>query len=91
VVTPKHKAPRRLAVEAVRQGWFARQAEPKGVEIVLEACPAFRAAMDGDAGGFVDHQHETVAIEKSRSCFFGRHDPKASRAALLRKAEPIDA
>ena len=43
----------------------ARQAEAQTVEIVLEIVAAFRAAMHGDAGRLVEHQHQRIAIEQA--------------------------
>src|SRR5579863_9272943 len=73
----------------MRESGLSRQAEAQSVEIVLEARAAFWAAVDGDPRRLIDDQHQPVAIEKPRSCFFGRHDRKASRLAGRRKA-PIE-
>jgi hypothetical protein len=32
--------------------------------------------MDGDARGLIENEHEPVAIEEPRSCFFRRHGEK---------------
>jgi hypothetical protein len=42
--------------------------------------------MDRDAGRLVKHEHQPVAIEQARSCFFWRHGPIARPAATLRQA-----
>ena len=78
-MAPKHEASGGVLVETVRQGWRARQAEPQGVEIVLEAGAAFRPAMHREAGGLVDDKHQTVAIKQAsqhivRSNIFKWHD-----------------
>src|SRR5579862_7459790 len=82
----ENEAARSLAIEAMNEGGLSRQTEAQRLEIVFEARAALRAAMNGDSGGLVDDQHQPVPIEKARSCFFGRHDPKATRLAVRRKA-----
>ena len=74
VVTPEDKAAGGVAIEAVRQRGLARQAEAERVEIVLEAGPALRPPMNRDASRLVEDEHQTVAIEQPRSCFFRRHE-----------------
>ena len=49
VMASEHEAARRVAIEPVRERRVSRQSEPEGVEIVLEARAAFRAAVDRDA------------------------------------------
>ena len=73
MMAPEHQAARGVAVEAMGERRLARQAEAQGVEIVLEVGAALGAAMDRDPGRLVDDQHQPVAIEQPRSCFFGRH------------------
>ena len=69
-VAPEHQAAGRIAVEPVRQSRRARQPEAQRAEIIFQACAAFGTAMYGDAGGLIDDQHQTVAIEQPRHHFF---------------------
>ncbi len=50
----------------------ARQAEPQCIEIILQACPAFRAFVHGKAGRLVDDQHQPVAVEQPAPHLFRR-------------------
>lgn len=57
-----------VAIKAMGERWWPRQAVTKGVEIILQAFPAFAfsrpgARMDGQPGRFVDDQHQSVAID----------------------------
>ena len=79
-MTPEHQATGGFAVEAVGEGRVAGQSETQGFEIVLEARAALRAAMDRHARRFVEHEHQSIAIEQPRSCFFGRHEDIGSQA-----------
>jgi fused signal recognition particle receptor len=62
-MAPEHEASGRVPVEAVRQRRRARQAEPEGIEIVLQAHAALRPAMHRKAGRFVDNEHQAVPVE----------------------------
>ena len=72
----EHQAACGVAVEPMRKGGIARQAEAEGVKIILKARAALRPGMDGDSGGLIKNEHEPVAIEESLSCFFRRHGKK---------------
>ena len=72
----EHQTARGVAVEPMRKRGPARQAEAQGVKIILEARAAFRPGMNGDAGGLIENEHQPVAIEEPRSCFFRRHGKK---------------
>ncbi len=76
----------RLPVEPVGEGGISRQAEAKGLEIVLETHAALGAAMDREARRLVDNQHQSISIEQPRSCFFGRHEDIGSRTRSARLA-----
>src|SRR5258706_5498116 len=85
-MAPEHEATGGILVEAVRQCGPAWQAEPQGVEMVLEARAALRSAMHRKAGGFVDDQHQAVAVEHTgqhvvRSNLFKWHDETGITAA----------
>ena len=85
-MAPEHEASGGILVEAVRQGGRARQTEPQGVEIVLEAHAALRSAMHRKAGGFVDDQHQAVAVKHAGlhvvgSNLFKWHDETGITAA----------
>ena len=43
----------------------ARQAEPQRAEAIFQVGAALGAAVHGDAGGLVDHQHQGVAVEQA--------------------------
>ena len=75
-MAPEHQAARSVAVEPMGKRGPARQAEAQGVKIILEARAAFRPGMDGDSGGLIEDEHQPVAIEEPRSCFFRRHGKK---------------
>src|SRR6185437_5188348 len=75
-MAPEDEAARGVAVEPMREGGPARQAEAQRVEIVLEARPAFRPGMDGDAGGLVENEHHPVSVDEPRACFFWGHGEK---------------
>src|SRR5689334_22585186 len=75
-MAPEHQAARGVAVESMREGGLARQAEAERVEIVLEARPAFRPRMNGDACGLVENEHHPVSVDEPRSCFFRGHGEK---------------
>ena len=75
-MSSEHQTTRRVAVEPMRKPGLARQAEAQGVKIILEARAAFRPGMNGDAGGLIENEHQPVAIEEARSCFFRRHGEK---------------
>ena len=49
-----------------------RQAEAQRVEGGLQIGAALGAAVHGQAGRLVDHQHQPVAVEHTRLDFFGR-------------------
>src|SRR5215468_1087993 len=85
-MAPEHEASGGILVETVRQGGRARQTEPQGVEIVLEAHAALRSAMHRKAGGFVDDQHQAVAVKHAGlhvvgSNLFKWHDETGITAA----------
>ncbi len=85
-VAPKHEASGGILVEAMREGGRARQAESQCVEIVLETCATFWSAMHRKSGGFVDDQHQAVAVEHPGqhlvgSNFFASHDETGITAA----------
>src|SRR5499427_2565172 len=85
-MAPEDEASGGILVEAVRQGGRARQTEPQGVEIVLEAHAALRSAMYRKAGGFVDDQHQAVAVKHAGqhvvgSNLFKWHDKTGITAA----------
>jgi len=85
-VASEHKASGGVLVEAVRERREARQAEPQGVEIVLEARSAFRSAMHRKAGRLVDDQHQAVPVEDAGqhivgSNVFKSHDETGITAA----------
>ena len=84
VMAPEHQAARGVAVEAMGERGLARQAEAQGVEIVFEIGAALGAAMHRDPRGLVEDQHQAVAIEQPRSCFFGRHGVIARPSARAR-------
>ena len=92
-MAPEHEAARGVAVEPVGERGLARQAEAQRVEIVLEARAALRPVVDGDSGGLVEDQHQPVAVEQPRSCFFGRHGSDmlgAARRARKRRRRFVD-
>ncbi len=62
-VASEHETPGGVLVQPVRQRRRARQAEPQGVEIVLQAAAAFRPAVDRKAGGLVHDQHQAVPVK----------------------------
>ena len=62
-MAPEHKASGGVLVEAMRQGGRTRQAEPQGVEMILQAGAAFRSAMHREPGRLVDDQHQSIAIK----------------------------
>jgi fused signal recognition particle receptor len=62
-VASEHEAAGGVLVEPVGQGRRARQAEPQGVEMVLQAAAAFRSAVDRQARGLVNDQHQAIAVE----------------------------
>ncbi len=76
VMPSEHQAARGVAIEPMRKPRPARQAEAQGVKIILEARAAFRPGVNGDSGGFIENEHQPVAVEKPRSCFFRRHGKK---------------
>ena len=87
VMSSEHETTGRLAIEPMGERWLSRQAEAQRFEIVLEAGAALRPAMHGDAGRLVEDEHQSVAVEQPRSCFFGRHgdigyreEPRPQRA-----------
>src|SRR5437660_10647864 len=90
----EHQAARRVAVEPVRQSGAAGQAEAQRIELRLQIFAAFRASMDGNAGGFVDDEHQPVAVEQpGNELFRGTASayPGERRAASSRHAhlEPM--
>src|SRR6185437_2026174 len=72
-MAPEDEAARGVAVEPMREGGPARQAEAQRVEIVLEARAALGAGMNGDAGRLVENEHHPVSVDEPRSCFFRGH------------------
>jgi fused signal recognition particle receptor len=50
----------------MRQHRRARQAKPQRIEGGFQIGPALRAAMNGKARRFVDHQHQAVAVKHAR-------------------------
>jgi fused signal recognition particle receptor len=75
-MAPEHQTAGGVSIEPMRKRGPARQAEAQRVEIILEARPAFRPGMDGDARGLIENEDEPVAIEEPLSCFFRRHGKK---------------
>ena len=73
MVAPKHQASGCIAIEPVRQGGVARQAEAQGMEIILKIFTPFGAAMNRDSGWLVDDEHHPVAIKQPREQFFFSH------------------
>ena len=65
-MAPKNEAAGCVLVESVGQRRRPRQAKAQLVEGVFKARAALRPAMDGDAGGLVDDQHQPVAVEQAR-------------------------
>jgi hypothetical protein len=72
-VPPQHQASRGVLVEAVGERGRARQAVAQGVEMVLEAGAALRAAMHRHPCGLVDDQHQAVAVEHTGLHRFRAH------------------
>ena len=70
-VAAEHQAARGLAVEPVGERRSPRQPEAQRAEMVLQALAALGAAVDRDAGGLVDHQHQPIAIEQPSHHLFG--------------------
>ena len=73
-MAPKRQAAGRVLIEPMRQRRRTRQAESQLIECVLEARPALRAAMHGDARGLVDDQHQPVAMQQAREKIRRRRD-----------------
>src|SRR5437763_3666734 len=71
----EHQAARRVAVEPVRQSGAPRQAEAQRIEIGLQIFAAFRTSMHGNAGGLVDDEHQSVAVEQPGNELFRGHAP----------------
>ena len=73
----EHQASGSVAVEPVGERRRSRQAEAERAEMIFQAFAAlvavFGAAVDGEAGRLVDHQHQPVAVEKPRYHLFGGH------------------
>jgi len=70
-VTAEHEAAGRVAIQPMRQNRRARQAKAQRVEIILQRRAAFirgalRTAMHRNAGRLVDHQHQSVTVQKPR-------------------------
>ena len=76
-VTAQHQTARRIAIEPMRQRRSARQAEFQNPEIGLQrimfAECGFGAAMHGNAGRFVNHQHQRIAIQQAGEEIFFCH------------------
>ena len=89
-MSSENKAAGGVAVEPMGEGGLARQAEAERVEIVLEARAALWPPVNRDARGLVEDQHQTVAVEKPRSCFFGRHGDMVVQPAPPHRAARKD-
>jgi hypothetical protein len=63
----------RSATKTIRPRGRARQAVAQGVEMVLEAAAALRAAMHRHPCGLVDDQHQAVAVEHAGQQRFRAH------------------
>ena len=72
-MTAKHKTSGGIAVEPVRERRRTRQPEPQCIEMVLQALAALWALVHGQSGGFVDNQHQTVAIKEPLRYLFRSH------------------
>ena len=72
-MAPEHEAARRIAVEPVRQGRYAGQAEPQAVKMCLEAVAALGPGMDREADRLIEHQHQGVAVEKAGRKVYSGH------------------
>ncbi len=72
-VPSEDEAPRGVLVEAVGERGRARQAVAQVVEPVFEARAALRPAMHRQAGGFVEHQHQAVAVEHAAKHLLRAH------------------
>jgi len=53
-VPAKHQAAGGFAIEAMRQGGLARQAEAQRIEIVLQTYAALGSLVDGDSGWLIE-------------------------------------
>ncbi len=62
-MTTQHQAAGGVAVESMGKRRRARQAKAQRIKSVLQTRAAFGAAMYGDAGGFIDYQHQPVAMQ----------------------------
>jgi len=84
-MSSEHETPCCVAVQPMRERGRSRQTEAQRLEIVFERSAAFRSAMHGDAGGLIEDEHQPVAIEQARSCFFRRHEDIATLAGPARQ------
>src|SRR5262249_47919118 len=69
----EHQAAGCVAVEPVGERRRPRQPEAQRVEMIFEAFAAVRPAVHRQAGRFVDHQHQPVAVKEARHHLFGSH------------------
>jgi fused signal recognition particle receptor len=70
-MAPEHEASGRVLVEAVGERRRPRQPVPQGIEIVLQARTALRAAMHRQPDRLVDDQHQAVAVEHASQHVIG--------------------
>ena len=68
----QHETAGSVLVEPVGQHRRPRQAEAQAVERSLQIGAALGAAMHGQAGRFVDDQHQAVAVEHAGLDFVRR-------------------
>src|SRR5688572_10811924 len=77
----EHQAAGGFLVQPVREARRARQAEAQRVEMILQARPALRPLVHGEAGGLVDDQHQPVAVEQAAPHLFRCHGQTGITAA----------
>src|SRR5438128_2132182 len=82
----EHQAARRVAVEPMRQSGAPGQAEAQRIEIGLQIFAAFRTSMHGNAGGLVDDEHQSVAVEQPGNELFRGHAPPIRERGWPRQA-----
>src|SRR4051812_36695737 len=70
----EHEASRRIAVQPMRQSGAPRQAEAQRIKIGLQIVAALRTAVDGNAGGLVDDEHQPVSMEQPGNELFTGHE-----------------
>jgi hypothetical protein len=79
-VAAENQAAGGVPVEPVRRFRPAGEAEAKGVQVVDQGLAALGAGMHRQARGFVDHEHQGIAIEHLRHYLFRIHDASAIEA-----------